>query len=302
MKTKDGRDSVLLRDHLIGRSPDCCLQLDHPSVSGRHASVRWNGDVWELQDLGSTNGTYLDGVRVEIGSRPQLKEGSVLSFGVDSTEWVLVDACSPGPVAVALEGNHVIHEQGGLLALPSPDDPQVSIYRDRDGYWVAEETSGIRRLSNSGVIVAGGMSWRFDAGGAVVATVGSYEGVPTPSNIRLEFMVSLNEEQVDITVVHEAKRVSLKPRVHHYLLLTLARQRIIDQANPSLPDSSHGWIDRDRLLKMLKTTANQLAINVYRARRQFADSGLVDAVQIVEWRATSRELRVGVSNLSVATV
>lgn len=302
LKAKNGRDSVLLRDNLIGRSPDCYLQLEHPSVSGRHASVRWNGEVWELQDLGSTNGTYLDGTRIEVGVRPLLKEGSTLNFGTDPTEWVLIDASSPGPMAVALGSSRVVHEYAGLLALPSPDDPQVTIYRDCDGRWVAEEASGTRRLHNSDVIAVGGVSWRFDAGGAVVATTGSQEGIPIPSNIQLEFMVSLNEEQVDIVVVHAAKRMSLKPRAHHYLLLTLARQRIIDQADVRLPESSHGWIDRDQLLKMLTTTANQLAIHVYRARRQFADCGIVNAVQLIEWRATSRELRLGVPTLSVATV
>jgi FHA domain/DUF1707 SHOCT-like domain len=48
----------------IGRSPDCACQLDEPSVSRRHAELRRDGDRWLLRDLGSRNGTRVNGIRV----------------------------------------------------------------------------------------------------------------------------------------------------------------------------------------------------------------------------------------------
>jgi hypothetical protein len=50
---------------------------------------------------------------------------------------------------------------------------------------------------------------------------------------------------------------------------------------------------------MLATSLSQLTLDIYRARRQFSDAGVVDSAQIVERRTTSRELRIGVERLSV---
>ncbi|MEZ6187060.1 MAG: diguanylate cyclase [Planctomycetota bacterium] len=48
----------------IGRSPECELRLEHPNVSGLHATVRRVGDTIVLKDEGSTNGTFHKWVRV----------------------------------------------------------------------------------------------------------------------------------------------------------------------------------------------------------------------------------------------
>jgi FHA domain/Domain of unknown function (DUF1707) len=48
----------------IGRSPDCDCLLGDPSVSRHHARLCRDGDLWVLRDLGSRNGTWLNGVRV----------------------------------------------------------------------------------------------------------------------------------------------------------------------------------------------------------------------------------------------
>jgi hypothetical protein len=80
-----GRTPVLaLPDHpsrpvTIGRAPDCDCHLVEPSVSRRHAQLRRVDETWLLRDLGSSNGTRLNGVRVteEIQVRP----GDQLSLG-----------------------------------------------------------------------------------------------------------------------------------------------------------------------------------------------------------------------------
>jgi len=63
----------------IGRAPDCDCHLTEPSVSRRHAQLRRVDETWLLRDLGSSNGTRLNGVRVteEIAVRP----GDQLSLG-----------------------------------------------------------------------------------------------------------------------------------------------------------------------------------------------------------------------------
>ena len=48
----------------IGRAPDNLIVLDDPSVSGRHAELRLSGDTHHLKDLGSTNGTRVNGIPI----------------------------------------------------------------------------------------------------------------------------------------------------------------------------------------------------------------------------------------------
>ena len=49
---------------LIGRGSDAAIRLDDDYVSTRHARVGRSGDQWFVEDLGSTNGTYVDSRRI----------------------------------------------------------------------------------------------------------------------------------------------------------------------------------------------------------------------------------------------
>jgi hypothetical protein len=294
----DGEFCVLWADYLIGRAPDCGLKLEHESVSWRHASLRWNGNAWELQDLASLNGTFINDKRLD-GRRALLRTGDRVRFGQDERAWMVVDADPPEAVAVALDDGQRITPAGGLIALPDPENPEVSLYRNAEGAWVAEGSEGSWHPERDEIITAGGRKFRFEPGGAVNATTGPRPTRMTPATIALELSVTLNEEQVDIIIVHASNRIALKPRAHSYLLLTLARQRIADMADASLPLSSQGWIHQERLLKMLATSSAQLALDIYRARRQFDAAGVLDAAQLIERRASSHELRIGVEKLSI---
>jgi hypothetical protein len=49
---------------LIGRGTDAAIKLDDDYVSTRHARIAASGDQWFVEDLGSTNGTYIGTVRI----------------------------------------------------------------------------------------------------------------------------------------------------------------------------------------------------------------------------------------------
>jgi hypothetical protein len=55
-------ERVGLRTYVVvGRSSDCDVVLDDVAVSSRHARLRWDGDRIAIEDLGSANGTFVDG-------------------------------------------------------------------------------------------------------------------------------------------------------------------------------------------------------------------------------------------------
>jgi DNA-binding winged helix-turn-helix (wHTH) protein len=72
---------IPLRDgeHLLGRHPASILKIDSNSVSRRHAAIRVAGELAVLRDLGSRNGTYLQGQRIDVPTA--LADGDVIRVG-----------------------------------------------------------------------------------------------------------------------------------------------------------------------------------------------------------------------------
>jgi sigma-B regulation protein RsbU (phosphoserine phosphatase) len=64
---------------VLGRAPECQIQLDSNMVSRRHAQVVREGNAFYLEDLGSGNGTFLNGKR--IAERTALKADDRLKLG-----------------------------------------------------------------------------------------------------------------------------------------------------------------------------------------------------------------------------
>jgi len=63
---------------VLGRLPECDITLNDSNVSRRHAEIRPQGEGFVLNDLGSTNGSKVNGMRVP---QRELQDGDELSFG-----------------------------------------------------------------------------------------------------------------------------------------------------------------------------------------------------------------------------
>ena len=76
--------SVPLGDQpiLLGRGTDAAIRLDDDYVSTRHARFATNGEQWFVEDLGSTNGTYVGSQRVStpvpVGIGTQVRLGKTI--------------------------------------------------------------------------------------------------------------------------------------------------------------------------------------------------------------------------------
>ena len=77
----DGRRVVLDQEKVtLGRLPECELAVADAGVSRRHAEVRREADKsWVVSDLGSTNGTKVNGLR--ISAAHQLEDGDEITVG-----------------------------------------------------------------------------------------------------------------------------------------------------------------------------------------------------------------------------
>jgi pSer/pThr/pTyr-binding forkhead associated (FHA) protein len=75
-----GKASHELSEELItiGRAPDNIIRIDDASVSSRHAQLQLTGDSYHLKDLGSTNGTRVNGESV---TEALLRLGDRIRFG-----------------------------------------------------------------------------------------------------------------------------------------------------------------------------------------------------------------------------
>ena len=77
--TMNGKGYVLEeRRAVLGRSKECDVQVPDANVSRRHAELREEGASWWLVDLDSTNGTELNGKRVQ---RAKLADGDRIGLG-----------------------------------------------------------------------------------------------------------------------------------------------------------------------------------------------------------------------------
>jgi hypothetical protein len=119
-----------------------------------------------------------------------------------------------------------------------------------------------------------------------------------PGTPTLRFLVSSDEDFVELTLEYERRSVALGSRGHNYLLLTLARQKLADLAD-NVPASSSGWMDKDRLALGLRITPQLIDGEIFRIRKHFASHGLAEATTIIERRPRTRQIRLGPDQVRV---
>jgi predicted component of type VI protein secretion system len=118
---------------LLGRHPECDIQIDSRKVSRRHCCIAQVGDHLVVRDLGSTNGIRINGARVAEG---RLRPGDELTIGSHRyrVAWDEVAARAPaarsgavepqpGPPATADPEDEALEACEEPVPLPEPSSP-----------------------------------------------------------------------------------------------------------------------------------------------------------------------------------
>jgi pSer/pThr/pTyr-binding forkhead associated (FHA) protein len=82
-RASDGRSIPVSSGSVLGRSGESADYFqDIRTVSRRHALVTFADGAWRVEDLGSTNGTWVNGRKVDPGRPCELKRGDVLALSM----------------------------------------------------------------------------------------------------------------------------------------------------------------------------------------------------------------------------
>ncbi|MFB7812034.1 FHA domain-containing protein [Streptomyces virginiae] len=114
------------RSYSLGRDPQGDVVIDDARVSWRHATIAWNGQGWGIEDHGSTNGTYVQGARVQ---QTALVPGTPVHLGnaTDGPRLNLSAAAAPQPAVAQQQAQQTpaqAYAQPQAAAYQAPQQPQ----------------------------------------------------------------------------------------------------------------------------------------------------------------------------------
>ena len=287
LRSPSGDTRVPLAPRVVaGRSEHSDLRLEGRFASSAHATIWWTGDHWQIRDLGSRNGTFVDGVRLESGASAPIRAGARIAFGDPKQTWALTDDVPPPVMAIHVTDRTTAWGTGDMLVLPNDEQPEACVFGDDRGWWLDSGDGKNQPIGNEAVVSTSAGSWRIR-----LPTVSDGTPLLRPQPLferaELQFQVSRDEEVVRLSVSIEANTIALAPREHMYVLLTLARARLQDA---KLSTSTRGWRDVDDLERMLLLERRKLNVAIHRARQQLSAAGIAGAAKIVEVRRSLRRL------------
>jgi hypothetical protein len=118
--------------------------------------------------------------------------------------------------------------------------------------------------------------------------------------LALSFFVSKDEEYVRLYVLRGRLAFDLGARAHNYLLLTLARRHLADKLE-CISEPACGWTYLADLAHDPSMAGSRLNLDVFRIRGQFKAVGL-DQSEIIERRATTKQIRVGIAQITITSI
>ena len=125
----DGTQSFDLKEGVtltVGRAPTCDIPVFDPTISRRHAEVVAEGNTLRVKDLGSSNGTFVNGTKIDAGN---VAVDDLVAFGKVAFRLMTYEAPKvdrPAPAAAAPPGATIVRQipmrdsSAALQALGAP--------------------------------------------------------------------------------------------------------------------------------------------------------------------------------------
>lgn len=287
-----GRLLTLPGQCVVGRSSACFIRIADPKVSSEHARIYWSGKDWALRDLGSRNGSTVNGRLLEAGAAQKLTKSDLITFGNNSQAWTLIDDSGPSATAREPSTGKVITTRDGLLTFPG-GGPHPYVYQGPDDLWILEDEDEQRVVQDGDIVNAAGRHWILHLPSTIEGTMPDEQQMRRLSQLHWLFSISGDEEFVHVQVRDGKQLIDLGSRAHHYMLLILSRCRAQDE-DPLLG----GWLYGDKLCTMLSLDEQHLNVQIFRAREELGQLGVSDAAGIIERRRSTKQLRSGIKHFS----
>lgn len=285
----------------MGRATDNELVIETTWVSSFHVLIEWRPPgVWELRDLGSRNGTWINGAKIPAGAWHRLALGDRIEFGSHDTELSVVNLDRPLAEAVCVSSGERRYGNDQILTLSEDPHDWVDLIEEQPGVWVIERRGTCDGIADGAEIVVAGQVWRLQL------PVVSPPTEPLPSNelatpelVALEFRVSSNLEHIHMFIRH-AQREWNTSRAYTRGMLELARVRLADRSELGIHPDERGWIYSDELCTLAGyEDEGRLNVEICRARKELSRFGVPCAAQLIQRRRGTRQLRVATDALRI---
>jgi len=270
LKSKRTGELQTFERHLrVGRGSSNDLVLSGDTVSTYHAAIEWRGDGFYVRDLGSRNGTALDGERVADWAR--LAPGGVLQFGPDSA-WAVEDLAAPpdaadkAPIAVCSADGSARHPVGedrftfgrGVgfdLALPGDDGALVAtLFLENDACRLVatrdDEVTlrGVPLTAGEPATLApddpfelGGAAWRLTVAAGLDRTATVDAGLRSRKYGSFRLELTQRGEFGDIVVYDGVRTARFTEQELRFSLLQVLAGALIEGS------TTDGWLDDEAL-------------------------------------------------------
>jgi hypothetical protein len=296
LRAPDGRVWPLPARCVIGSGAICHVIVPSRRASYVHALLAWGKDEgWSVADLGSKNGTTLNGRPVPMKESVALDSGDRLVFGATAGEWVLEDAEAPGAFAQRLTDGATVEAVEGTLLLPCDESPEAALTQAIDGEWTVE-LRGVTRPARHDEILTLTAPWRLYLPPELPPPTELFRGLRL-CDVRLTVQVVGRHQNAQAILHHPRGEENLGRGRHWLLLAALGDALLFDE---HLPPAERGFRGIEMLAEEVGIEPQSLHTYATRVRRRLARAGVEDADDVIDARTRLNQRRLVVGGITVS--